>query len=417
MLRPAPRLSLARRLVLRVARLVPVRPAGLLLAAAAALVVFSWGPKEADFLLYPAALVTLGLVGVTVVVVTLGTLRLLGAVRRLEPGVPERLVTTRLEASGFRVPRLRAAVILDVRVEWLEPRGVTVALEADGAEARELVTPTQRGRGARVVRRFTVEDVFGLARLSFDFAWPAAFQVEPVVARASAELAASRAHGDALANPTGRAEGDLVEMRAYTHGDSMRHVLWKTYARTRRLLVRMPERALAPSPISVAFFVAGDGDEASAGVARLYVESGLLGSDFLFAADGASRPARTVADVVDQLVASAAQRERGALGLPALAQQIDPGRLTACVVFVPAIDGPWRPRLVELLRRLGIQATIILGVDQVPPEERLRGRLERWFLRPPEGVGETRDVTALKQALLAEGFTVHVIHRDTGQAL
>lgn len=406
-----------RRAVARVGRLVPLRPGALLLGLVAFAVLRLWVPREADFLLYPAALVAVGLVVVTVVVVLLGSLLLLRRVRRLEAGVPECLETTRTEASGFRVPSLRGFVLLDVHVEWLEPAGVTVTLEPDGGWLRELVTPTERGAFTRVVRRFTVEDVFGLARLSFDFAWSAPVRVEPAVARASAELAASRAHGDALANPTGRAEGDLVEMRAWAPGDSMRHVLWKTYARTRRLLVRMPERALSPSPLSVAFFVAGPGDEPTASVARLYVESGLLGSDYFFCAEGGARPARTAADALDQLVASSAHRHEGAMTLDALAQQLEPSRLGACIAFVPPEDGPWRPRLLGLFERLRLEATVIIGVDQRDGSAAARGRLERWLLKPPTGQEATLDVSALRAALESAGCRVHVLHRATGQAL
>ncbi len=417
---PRARLGLGRRLrrgVARVARLVPFRPGAVALFAAALGVVLVWSPKEADFLLFPAGLVAAGLVALNVVVVVLGTLWLLRAVRRLDAGVPAQLETTRLEATGFRVPRLRAFVLLDVRVAWLEPSPVEVALEPEGPWLVERVTPSRRGRFTRVVRRFTVEDVFGLARLSFDFAWPAPLRIDPVAARASAELAASRAHGDALESPSGRAEGDLVEMRAYAPGDSMRHILWKTYARTRRLLVRMPERALAPSPLSVAFFVAGPGDEPTASVARLFVESGLLGADFFFCADGAARPARTPADALDALVGSAAHREAGASTLDPLAQQVDPSRLGACLVFAPPVDGPWRPRLVEFLTRLRLDTTVILGVDQLPASARARGPVERWLLRPPEAGDETPDVSSLRGALEAAGCRVHVIHRATGQAL
>lgn len=406
-----------RRAVARVTRLVPLRPGAVLLAAAALAVLLVWVPREADFLLYPAGLVALGLVLLNVVAVVLGTVALLRGVRRLDAGVPERLETQRPGASGFRVPRLRAFALLEVQVEWLEPAAVTVALEPDGAWLRELVTPTERGVFTRVVRRFTVEDVFGLARLSFDFAWTAPVRIEPAVARASAELAASRAHGDALANPTGRAEGDLVEMRAWAPGDSMRHVLWKTYARTRRLLVRMPERALSPSPLSVAFFVAGPGDEPTASVARLYLERGLLGSDYFFCAEGAARPARTAADALDQLVVSAAHRHEGATTLDALAQQLEPSRLGACLAFVPPEDGPWRPRLVALFQRLRLEPTVIIGVDQRDERGAARGRVERWLLQPPEPREVTLDVSALRAALEADGCRVHVLHRATGQAL
>ena len=65
------------------------------------------------------------------------------------------------------------------------------------------------------------------------------------------------------------------------HGDPLRHILWKTFARTRRLLVRMPERAIAPQPITVAFLVAGEHDEPTASAARLYLERGLVGKFFL----------------------------------------------------------------------------------------------------------------------------------------
>ena len=68
----------------------------------------------------------------------------------------------------------------------------------------------------------------------------------------NAELAAGRASGDAVSHPAGRQEGELIEMRRYGPGDPLRHVLWKTYARTRRLLVRMHERAISPRPTTAA---------------------------------------------------------------------------------------------------------------------------------------------------------------------
>src|SRR4029079_3371216 len=94
----------------------------------------------------------------------------------------------------------------------------------------------------------------------------------------------------AFSHPAGRQDGDLVEMRNYGVGDPMRHILWKTIARTHRPLVRTPERAIAPAPITVAFLVAGAADEPTAATARLYLERGMFGPDFLFAADGPAPP-------------------------------------------------------------------------------------------------------------------------------
>lgn len=311
----------------RARRLFPLRLGGALLLAAALYVGLSFSPAQADYLLRPAALVALALVAACAVAVVAGALALRRAVARLGPGLPERLETRRSAATGFRLPRLRRWLILEVRVDWTHPEGVEVELERAGDWLEEYALPRRRGRFERVTRRFTVEDAFGLAAVGFDVAWPAPLRVVPARAACTAELASSRAQGDAYSHPAGEAEGDLVEMRQYADGDSMRHVLWKTYARTRRLLVRMPERALATRPLSVAFLVTGPGDEPSAGTARLYVETGLLGADFLFGADGAARPARSAAEAVEQIVDSAAARGDGGVALDALAAQIDPARL------------------------------------------------------------------------------------------
>ena len=405
-----------RRLFDRLRRVFPLRAGALILLAAAAALVFLWAPKEADFLLYPAGLVALLLVVVCTVLVVLGTWSLRRAVKALAVSVPERLETTRATGTGFRIPSLGRWLVLDVGLSWVEPLGLEVKLEPLDGELAEVVTAKERGRYTRIVRRFTVEDVFGLTRSSFDVEWTVALAITPASAKQGAQLAAGRSQGESLANPAGRAEGDLVEMRQYAYGDSMRHVLWKVYARSRKLLVRMPERALAPEPISVAFFVAGPDDEASAGAARLYVEAGLLGPDLLFTADGSVVPARSARDALEQLVDSATQRGRGGEALDAAAAQIDPGRLTSCVLFVPPVDGAWRERVVGFVRKHSLSASVIIGVDEVGEAPAPSSRLNSFLFQPDATLDTARpSLKALRAALEAEGLPVKVLHRTTGQ--
>ncbi|MDP2273502.1 MAG: DUF58 domain-containing protein [Archangium sp.] len=405
-----------RRLFDRLRRVFPLRAGALILLAAAAALVFLWAPKEADFLLYPAGLVALLLVVVCTVLVVLGTLSLRRTVKALAVSVPERLETTRATGTGFRIPSLGRWLVLDVGLSWVEPLGLEVRLEPLDGQLAEVVTAKERGRYTRIVRRFTVEDVFGLTRSSFDVEWTVALAITPASAKQGAQLAAGRSQGETLANPAGRAEGDLVEMRQYAYGDSMRHVLWKVYARSRKLLVRMPERALAPGPISVAFFVAGPDDEASAGAARLYVEAGLLGADLLFTADGSVVPARSARDAVEQLVDSATQRGRGGEALDAAAAQIDPGRLTSCVLFVPPVDGAWRERVVGFVRKHSLSASVIIGVDEVGEAPAPPSRLNSFLFQPDATLDTARpSLKALRAALEAEGLPVKVLHRTTGQ--
>ncbi len=393
-------------------RLFPFRPAGLLLIGVA-LFLFRFSTQEADYLLYPSALASLALVALCVAFVVAGGWALRRAVRRLDAGIPESLETTHPVPTAFRIPSLRRWLVLDVQVAWAAPLGVVVTLEPVGDWFEEAVTPSQRGRHTRVVRRFTVGDIFGIAAVTFDVGWDSPVRITPGAALCSAELAASRASGDAWSHPSGRAEGDLVEMRSYAHGDSMRHVLWKTFARTRRLLVRTPERAVAAQPVNVAFLVVGKGDEPTAGVARTFIEQGLLGSDFAFSADGALHPTHLVAEAVEQIIDSV-DRD-GAATLDALAAQVDPARMDACLVFAPAIDGPWRERVINLTRRLGITATVVIGVDGRLEAAAPRGRLERLLTRPDaDGECMPAGLKDLRNALEADGLRVQVLHRGTG---
>jgi hypothetical protein len=398
---------------------VPLRVAGILLAAAGAYVSFGIGKHQADYLLFPAGICAIGLVACCMVCVAAGALRVWLAVRRAPAAIPHELETTRAVPTGFVFPSLAWWPLVDVQMTWLAPTGVEVVLEPRRNGWAEVITPRQRGRHARVVRRFTVEDVFGLAACSFEVGWDEPIRIAPVRAAQSAELAVGWATGDAFSHPSGRAEGDLVEMRAYGHGDPMRHVLWKTFARSRRLLVRMPERAIAPSPTTVAFLIAGPGDEPSCGTARLYLERNLFGTDFLFGADGAAAPARDRDTALDQIIDSAASSDPAA-ALDRLGKDIDPVRLASCVVFAPAVDGPWRERVAAFAARLPAPPIVVIGVDGEPPAPP-KAKWTRFLVRPAPAQQADGDalvgVPALREALEAQGLRVQIIHRSTGQIL
>ena len=85
----------------------------------------------------------------------------------------------------------------------------------------------------------------------------------------------------------GLEDGDRLELRRYTAGDPVRFMHWKVLSRTRKLMVRTPERALSVARRMAAFLIAGERDDASAAAARLALERRLLGSDWLFGTDDA----------------------------------------------------------------------------------------------------------------------------------
>lgn len=392
----------------------PLRMGGLVLALASVLAL-NISETEVDYLLRPVALVALALVVVCLLLVMVATFVVRVMVKKQEAGVPPELQSGGELTTTFRVPNVRKLGLLDIGLSWTLPAGFSVSLVRAEGRLGERIGALERGRHDRLTRRFTVEDVFGIAALSFELDWDIALRVTPIGAPVSQTLATSRSSGDAWSHPSGRAEGDLVEMRSYAHGDSMRHVLWRTYARTRRLLVRMPERAVAPQPLNVAFLIAGTDDEPSAGVARVFLEQGLLGPDFVFAADGAMKPTTRVPEAVEQIIDSIKARPNGAAGLDGLANQVEAHRMGSCVVFAPPVDGPWRERLVAMSRRLSVPATIVIGVDELAEAASPKTAVEKWLLQEDEASRRALELASLKSSLETEGFIVKVVHRPTGK--
>ena len=98
--------------------------------------------------------------------------------------------------------------------------------------------------------------------------------------------------------------GDRVELRRYVPGDSARFIHWKVFGRTRKLMVRVPERALSRARRTVAYLVAGAHDEAAAAAARAAIEEEALGTDWQFAADGSPEATSDRSEAIHKVMAS-----------------------------------------------------------------------------------------------------------------
>ncbi|MCK5797062.1 MAG: DUF58 domain-containing protein, partial [Deltaproteobacteria bacterium] len=256
---------------------VPLTPLGLVLGLLALWVYRAVAGEEMDFVLYAATLVALAVLGLAVVSVGLATLLLwlrLRGQRGLEDLALESGVAA---ATGYSFPRFAAWPLVQVRLTWADPPAVEASMARARGRLQEVVTPRQRGERLAVRRRFIVSDIFGLARLGLTRPAAQRVRILPGRAQMSGQVIASVVGGEGLSHPLGPPEGERLDMRRYAPGDPLRFILWKAFARTRQLLVRAPERAIAPSPSVMAYFVAGPEDEATAAMARFFIEAGLLG--------------------------------------------------------------------------------------------------------------------------------------------
>lgn len=142
-----------------------------------------------------------------------------------------------------------------VAVRWTEAQG-RGAVGVEGA---------RRGTAEAVELVFRVEDGLGLAGFSFARRRPCPVRVAPWTgALQAAHLAALLEEEDARYDPDALPRGEASDMRLYQPGDPLRRALWKTYARTGRLMIRVPERARAPVRDWAILFVPGEQDEAGA---------------------------------------------------------------------------------------------------------------------------------------------------------
>jgi hypothetical protein len=134
----------------------------------------------------------------------------------------------------------------------------------------------------------------------------------------------------------------------------MRFILWKTFAKTRQLMVRSPEQAISPARRTIAYLVAGKGDEAAAGVARAAMEAGSFGSSWVLGADGVPWVAEDRGRALELLAVSGeCPADQGGAGLEGFLKSHGSsagGAGARILLFVPPLAGPWLGRAAGIAR-------------------------------------------------------------------
>jgi hypothetical protein len=290
-------------------------------------------------------------------------------------------------------------------------------MERHEGALHEHVTASDRGRHDYVQRLIVVSDPFGVSRVSVRLKDRRAADVLPRIGglRRLPTLS-SFASGDAMPHPLGLDEGDRLELSRYAPGDPARFIHWKVLGRTRKLMVRRPERALSVARRMAAFLVAGDDDDASAAAARLSIERDLLGSDWTFGTDLSPGGVSDPREALDALICSSEVRpDEAGGGLPAFVQRVQQRGPASFVLFVPPRPGPWLDRVAALCRTQKVRAVIgIDGVHDAPPPPWWRR-----LLSLPDRMGGTpaADLDRVVDTLARAGAEVSVFDRGTGRAV
>jgi Protein of unknown function DUF58 len=397
--------------------LFPLTPLGLALSLGsyAALRVFAYAELDLVWLVTGYAALGIGTIAVLFVL----PCAIVVSVRLRKNVAREalRLETQRPIASGYTLPALRFVPFVQLRWEYVEPHTQTLELRLQQGQLHEYVALAERGRHQAIRRRVFVQDPFGLARIALNHTELRELWVLPHLGGLSQlPSLTAPAGGTDFPHPMGLEDGDRLELSRYTPGDPARFIHWKAFARTQKLLVRRPERAIAIARRCAAFYIAGPDDDASAAVARLALERKLLGQEWVFGTDLALAGTSRVDEALIQLVLSVQARARAGAGLAGFLAQVDKRGPASVIVFGPAEPGDWLSAVTRVASRR--QLRVVIGVDGVA-EERHSPRWLSLFQADEPGLLGAR-AAALDEVMNTLGRSrvpVTLLDRQSGRAL
>ncbi|UCH29408.1 MAG: DUF58 domain-containing protein, partial [Myxococcales bacterium] len=408
--RVAPR---ARAIARRAVDLWPLTALGMAVAVVSSVALVSFGFEKLDLVLLVLGYGGAGLLAISVIAVSATAVALRWSLRRASiTWATSTLETGAALPTGFSTPSLWWLPLVQVRWAWVSPDRATAEQVPERGRLHERVCLGRRGIFDTVTRRIVVQDAFGLARIALRHHQPGPIEVLPHLGGLRRlPVLTSLTGGEEYPHPMGLEDGDRVELRRYVPGDSARFIHWKVFGRTRKLMVRVPERALSRARRTVAYLVAGANDEAAAAAARAAIEEEALGSDWQFGADGSPEATSDRQEAVHKVMTSAVFDGVSGSGMRRFLAEVDQKGPAALVVFAPPTMGSWLDETRALsMRRYG-RVRVVIGVDAVH-EPRPGPAWRRWLLTPASTVGIARgDLERVGRALSQLRCEVVIIDR------
>ena len=316
---------------------------------------------------------------------------------------------TDLELSIWPIP------FIEVETKCLYPPHVELDCRQTFTQVREYATAQRRCNVEYLERLITVKDILGLAAVSWQTKENIKFKAFPAPGKIQrSSITVSMSNGEDLSDPFGSPKGDLIEMRKYTPGDSSRNILWKIYARSRKLVVRMPENALTAKPRTCAYLISGIKDEASAGLARVILESNLLGANWCFGADGCNGTVDTIAGALEFL-ATSGNPENECCNLQKFLIEAGQKGYHSCFVFVPSSYGKWINIAQQAAKSSHLAITWLIGFDSVLEKLENDNKWEKYIYK--DVIKSEEDPSRVAMTLGSKTTPVVLCERSTGRII
>ena len=340
-------LQRVRAVVRRVLDLFPFTALGLLVLGASAYSLFEVGLKRADLILLIIGAMGLGMGAIALLATSFTALGLWLQLRKVGGGDKLGMECGFSTRSGFSVSTLWFIPFVKLGWSWLNPVAV-VELKKHNRRFHEVVTPTRRGLCDEVVRKVDIGDAFGLTKISFRMREERDVRFYPSVGNLrKMDVVRSIASGEDMPHPGGQPEGERADLRRYNPGDPVRFILWKVFAKTREIVIRTPERAIAPARQTCAYLVAGAGAAAAPRAPRGARGAGARGPPGGGGGAGPPQPAKHKIQALEVLARSGnCDDEQAGAGLSRFLQKHAATGGARVVVFVPPKPGPWLEKVM-----------------------------------------------------------------------
>ncbi len=281
--------------------------------------------------------------------------------------------------TGYALKRLILLPSIEYRVTWLNPQYIVASFSQKGSKNYEYVFATRRIDYHQVTRRIYLEDMLGLVKFYYDFTLQQKLEILPNTQDISPHQTLQLfTMGDEISHPSGEPVGDYLEMRRYHPGDSINRILWKVYARSKKLLVRTPERAIAHRKKTYAYFISNPQDEPSAQSAWFSLEKGLLGEQYFFATDAHGLPTDLKSEALSQVLASA-QSEHDPQWMEQFFFANPETKNCNCVIFAPPTKGEWI-NVVKRLAQHNSQGVYVLMSIANYHDQAKQNKFKQWFV-------------------------------------
>lgn len=353
--------------------------------------------------------------------VLLGAFLLRRQLRALEKGRENPTLVLecgRSQPSGWQLKWPAWLPFLQVDLSWVGwENEIEVKLVSSGRTLSEHVTPRARGVLEAIPRRLSVRDGLRFACVTFEVSQAREVEIVPAAGQGRQRLTLfNLVQGDDISNPLGDPTGDRVDMRQYTRGDAPKTILWKVFARSRKLMVKVPERAIAARPRNCAYLVAMPGDEAAAGLGRDIVEGDLLGEGWRFGADGTPGHCRSKTEALRMLARSGNREVREEpSGLGRFLSEAYQGGYRSCFVLLGTDPHTRHEEVCRAAMAHGLRIVFCLATERVTLQR--QSAWMQWLLGSPAQPGiSLTEMESLWTHWSGAGHELRFFDRSSGEA-